>query len=387
MQCDEGTRERLVTNAQQQHFGPAQRALARRQSRRGLIRGAIGGIAAGVGAGAGPSRTDVTMARQTATPAAPVAIGAYLPEALYDPSVLGQFSQDIGRAPAFLVWYEGWTEGAFDAQRLEHLRRWHELGIVPVLAWDPFDPVGPPIDQPAFALANIIRGDFDPYIDSWAQGLAAFGHPVFVNFAHEMNGNWYPWGIGVNGNQAGEFVTAWRHVHDRFTAAGASNVTWVWVPNEMYEGVPATVEEVYPGDDYVDWFGMNGFNWGANIHWESCNCQSAWRTFDEIFARTYAALVALADRPILIGEVASSEVGGDKAAWITDAFLQQLPTAYPRVRAVSWFNKIATGLDTVAPGVVEPTTAAVDWRVTSSPATLDAFATAVNSPYYQGTLR
>ncbi|MCC7022512.1 MAG: hypothetical protein IT338_06775 [Thermomicrobiales bacterium] len=376
-----------MTSVHQQCGGPAHRAFANRQSRRGVIRAAIGGISAGIGAGSGPVRLNAAMARQTGAPAEPAAIGAYLPEALYDPSVFVRFSADIRRSPAFLVWYEGWTEGAFDAPRLENLRRWHEWGIVPVLAWDPFDPNGLPIDQPAFALANIIRGDFDAYIDGWAQGLAAFGHPVFVNFAHEMNGNWYPWGIGVNGNQPGEFVAAWRHVHGRFAAAGASNVVWVWVPNEMYEGVPATVEAVYPGDEYVDWFGMNGFNWGANIHWESCDCQSAWRTFDEIFSSTYAALTALADKPILIGEVASSEVGGDKAAWITDAFLQQLPFAYPRVRAVSWFNKVATGLDTVAPGVVEPTTTAVDWRITSSPATLAAFAEAVNSPYYQGALR
>lgn len=356
-------------------------------SRRQLVRGALGGLAA-ASAGSRPlSGFAVSPAGRLAQDETEsVALGVYLPEVLYDPSVLADFSAAIRREPNFLVWYEGWSGGDFNTEHRANLDKLKTWGMTPVIAWDPFDPDGPTINQPAYKLSNIIRGDFDDYIDSWATGLAAFRRPVFLNFAHEMNGNWYPWGIGVNGNLPGEFVTAWRHVHDRFAAAGAVNVVWVWTPNEMYEDVPATVEEVYPGDDYVNWFGMNGFNWGANIRWESCDCQSSWRTFNEIFDITYNRLVALADKPIMIGEVGSSEVGGDKAAWITEAFLEQLPINYPQIRAVAWFNKVATGLDMVSPGVVEPTSARVDWRVTSSPAALDAFATAVGTPYYQGSL-
>lgn len=360
---------------------------APRLSRRGLLRAGLGGLTAALWAGR-QAMTTPALARQADQLAAdPVAVGVYLPDALYDPSTLVQFSAAIGRQPDFLVWYEGWASGDFGDVQRQYLQTLVRYGMTPVIAWDPMELTGPPIAQPAYALATIIRGDHDAYIASWAAGLRDFGQPVLLNFAHEMNGNWYPWGVGVNGNQPGEFVAAWRHVHDHFTAAGATNVQWVWTPNEMYEGVPATVEEVYPGDAYVDWFGMNGFNWGEDIHWQSCDCQSAWRTFSEVFDTTYRRLVALADKPIMIGEVGSSEVGGDKAAWITDAFLERLPNDYPRIRAVAWFNKIATGLETVAPGVVEPTTSSVDWRVTSSPAALEAFAEAVNTPYFQGTLR
>jgi beta-mannanase len=202
-----------------------------------------------------------------------------------------------------------------------------------------------------------------------------------------MNGNWTPWGVGVNGNQPGEFIAAWRHVHDIFTRVGTPHVRWMWTPNEMYERVPASLEAVYPGDAYVDWYGMNGFNWGAAIRWKNCDCQSAWRSFAEIFDTTYHHLVALGDKPIMIGEVGSAEKGGDKAAWITDALTVQVPGKYPRIRAIAWFNKIATGLDTVAEGVVEPTTTSVDWRVDSSALSLQAYAAAVTSPYYQGSLR
>ena len=89
----------------------------------------------------------------------------------------------------------------------------------------------------------------------------------------------------------------------------------------------------------------------------------------------------------MIGEVGSAESGGSKADWITDALMVQIPEHYPRIRAIAWFNSIATGLDTVEPGVVEPTTTSVDWRVDSSEASLEAFAEAVSTPYYQGSLR
>lgn len=43
-----------------------------------------------------------------------------------------------------------------------------------------------------------------------------------------MNGNWHPWAQGVNGNQAGDYVRAWQHVHDLVASMGATNVHWVW---------------------------------------------------------------------------------------------------------------------------------------------------------------
>jgi hypothetical protein len=351
-----------------------------------MLRNLMGGVSAAALGNLQLAHGSVLAHQAEAVTDGPVAIGAYLPDVLFEPEVLTNFSEAIRRMPDFLVWYASWDDEFGDEQR-EILQRLDSWGLVPVIAWDPMDHFGPPIDQPTYALANIIRGDFDAMIEGWAQGLKTFGSPVVLNFAHEMNGNWTPWGIGVNGNQPGEFVTAWKHVHDIFTSVGTPNVSWMWTPNEMYEGVPASIEEVYPGDAYVDWYGMNGFNWGEAIFWESCDCLSAWRTFTEVFDKTYHRLVELGPRPIMIGEVGCAEKGGSKAGWITDAYMVRIPEEYPRIRAVAWFEKVATGLDTVEPGIVEPTTTAVDWRVTSSAASLEAYASAVATPYYQGSLR
>jgi mannan endo-1,4-beta-mannosidase len=352
-------------------------------TRRSLLGGALAGAAGRLPLG-GISARAHQMETQSG---GHVALGVYLPDVVYKPDVLVRYSASIKRKPDFLVWYAGWGDGLFGKEQRDILRTLDAWGTVPVIAWDPMAHHGPPVDQPQYALSTIIRGDHDRLIESWARGLGRFGSPVILNFAHEMNGNWYPWGIGVNGNQPGEFITAWRHVHDIFTRVGTPNVQWMWTPNEMFEGVPATIEEVYPGDEYVDWFGMNGFNWGAAIRWRNCDCQSAWRSFAEIFDTTYHRLVELGDKPIMIGEFGSAEAGGSKADWITDALLVQIPTHYPRIRAVAWFNKIATGLDTVEPGVVKPTAASVDWRIESSDTSQRAFTNAVSLPYYRGSLR
>ena len=77
-----------------------------------------------------------------------------------------------------------------------------------------------------------------------------------------MNGFWFPWTEGVNGNKPGEYVTAWRHVHDIFTAVGATNATWVWCPNVDFTAQADPAGEALPGRRYVDWTCLDGFNWG-----------------------------------------------------------------------------------------------------------------------------
>ena len=78
-------------------------------------------------------------------------------------------------------------------------------------------------------LANIASGTRDPALETWANEAAAWGHPFFLRFDWEMNGNWFPWAEGVT-KAPGEYVAAWRHVHDIFTAVGATNVHLGLVP-------------------------------------------------------------------------------------------------------------------------------------------------------------
>jgi len=221
------------------------------------------------------------------------------------------------------------------------------------------------VNEPDYQLSDVIAGTYDDYIREFATRAKSWGHPFFLRFNWEMNGRWFPWSEGVNGNKSGEFVTAWRHVHDIFTAVGATNVTWVWCPNIDPGNIFLSLASQYPGDAYVDWTGLDGYNWGTNPA-----SPRGWRSFDQLFRRTYDEVTGAVapSKPMMIGEVGSSEQGGSKADWIRDA-LARVPAEYPRIRALLWFDKFDDNMD---------------WPIeTSAPATA-AFAEGVQQPVFVG---
>lgn len=189
------------------------------------------------------------------------------------------------------------------------------------------------MSQNPFPLKQIAAGNFDGYIDGWATGLARYGHPVLIRFAHEMNGTWYPWGAGVNGNTAADYLAAYRHVHDRFALQGAGNVQWVFSPDGDPFGTEPAYRNFYPGDNYVDWLAADVYNWGTTRSW------SSWQPISFWYAKAYSQLTALnATKPLMLAEWSSEEQGGNKGAWIQDA-ATNIPRLFPRTRAVVWFSE------------------------------------------------
>jgi beta-mannanase len=258
------------------------------------------------------------------------------------------------------MWYQHWglTDGYqyFQPGWMDIVR---SHGSIPLVTWDPWIPPQGPNqpNEPVYALQNIINGNFDSYITKWARDSKAWGHPYFLRFAHEMNGNWNPWSEMVNGNKPGQFVLAWRHVHDIFVAQGVTNVSWVWCPNIDYSG-SEPLKELYPGDAYVDWVGMDGYNWGTVEN-------HTWQNFQPLFQQTYQDILSITSKPLMIAETASTEQAGNKANWITDAYTQ-LPHYFPLIRAIVWFDQDKE----------------TDWSIESSPAAQNAFASAIQSPIY-----
>ena len=282
----------------------------------------------------------------------------------WDMTAASIFEQHAGKTASIIHYGQFWRQGgALQPFYANDHQRVRDHGSIPMLDWNPWDShAGGSNAQPEFALGRILAGDFDAYIRSWATGARDWGHPMFLRFAHEMNGSWYPWSEGVNGNTAGQYVAAWRHVHNIFTSVGATNVTWVWSPNAIYPGsTPLT--GLYPGDPYVDWVAIDGYNWGTNP-----GRPDVWKSFAQVFTPTYDALGALApSKPVMLAELGSTEHGGSKAAWIADV-LAQIPANFPRIGAVVWFN-----WNTDA-----------DWSIESSPSAQAAFATGIASSVFTG---
>ena len=319
--------------------------------------------AATLTSGGSPTRNSTATMGSTSTPfpspsrSAPIYYGVHV--ALDALSYVTAFEADAHKGVSIVMWYQQWglTSGwqNFQTGWMNTVRA---HGSIPLVTWDPEDPNVSSPDQPAYALQNIINGNFDAYITSWAKASKAWGHPYFLRFAHEMNGNWNPWSEQVNGNTPGQFVLAWRHVHDIFTRLGVSNVTWVWAPNIDYSN-STPLGELYPGDAYVDWVGMSGYNWGdIGDH--------VWQSFSSLFSQTYNDILGITSRPMMIAETASTEQDGNKANWITDAYVNQLPHNFPRIHAVVWFDESKE----------------TDWRIESSAGAQSAFSSAIQSGIY-----
>ena len=262
---------------------------------------------------------------------------------------LDDFAQRTGAMPGIAMYYQDWNEGWSSAilnQRFAQPIR--DRGAVPMVTWMPMLDTEDPVDQPAYTPARIAAGDFDAYIHRAAREVAADGQPVFIRLAHEMNGAWSPWGAGVNGNTPGDYRDMWRHVVGIFREERADNARWVWSPNTQGYGV-AEFAPFYPGDAWVDYVALDGYNWGATKG-------SGWRSFSEVFLSSYRALRDMTHKPVMIGETGSAERGGDKAAWIK-RIPETLAEDMPAVQALVWFDRDKE----------------TDWRVDSSASSRSAF--------------
>jgi beta-mannanase len=258
---------------------------------------------------------------------------------------LSTLSSEVGRSPGVVMWYVAWpNESTFPTQDAAAVAA---TGATPEITWEPWDPAGG-VNQPAYRLSRITSGNYDSYIETWATAIKAWGGQLRLRFAHEMNGNWYPWSQGVNGNGAGSYVAAWRHIRAIFSKLGVTNVTWIWSPNAPFPGT-VPLSSVFPGDAYVDEVALDGYNW-SNL-----KPTTTWLSFAQVFGPGVTQLQSLSARPITIGETGCPEVGGNKAQWITDMWTSL--AHWTQVKGLVWFD-------------INKET---DWRIDSSASSLAAF--------------
>ncbi len=258
-------------------------------------------------------------------------------------------TQTVGVAPSVVSWFADFTAPPPVAE-VARVAGW---GADPIITWEPWRAVGDgDYDRESITMADIAAGVHDDYLYWWADEFAASGETVYLRFAHEPNGHWYPWSP-AGGTPAETYVAAWRHVHDLFEAKQAHNVRWVWAVNAPYPG-SSPIGSLYPGDDYVDLLGLDAYNWGTTQSW------SRWREPEELLGSALDEVTRSApDRRVVITEIASAEAGGSKSQWIRD--MVRYLDSRQEVSAFVWFDH-----DKEA-----------DWRLDSTPESAAALAEAV----------
>jgi cellulose synthase (UDP-forming) len=295
----------------------------------------------------------------------PRAAGAYFgisqPDLPVCARTIESWSKTYGFRPAIVNWFQQWRSGE-TRFRGDWLRAVRAEGAVPMVTWEPWRKPAAGFHeavQPSSRLARIVSGRDDAYIRSWARAAARYGGRILLRPMQEMNGDWYPWAVRTNGNDALTFVAAWRRIHRIFDAAGARNVQWVWTVHAI-PGVRPHFDAFYPGSAYVDWVSLTVFNWGTAVGW------GKWESFDKLVAPTHAALVRF-DKPVMISEIGTVTKGGDAPSWVRRT-MSRLQAAYPDVKALLWFSYRYSRW--------------ADFRLAGPSAT--ALAGALRSPYWLG---
>lgn len=212
-------------------------------------------------------------------------------------------------------------------------------------------------DKTDYTTVDVNNGKLDAYYTSLAKQMRDWqgGAEIWIQPMYEANGYWFGWCLGnssINTNES--FQSAFQRIVNIFRDNGANNVKFIYNVNYGNNGKGASFMGPYPGDEYVDYLSIDGYNWGTSQSW------SSWWTFRQTFDTAYYALVSGSNKPVIISEVASAEEGGDKAAWITDMKTQIESGAYPELIAIVWFNDYDRYYG-------------IDWRINSSESSLAAF--------------
>ncbi len=172
----------------------------------------------------------------------------------------------------------------------------------------------------------------DEYLRAWARAAKRSGVPIFLRFASEMNGNW----MAYSGDPE-KFIAKWRLV-TRVMREEAPNVAMVWC---VFSQPERNIPVYYPGDDYVDWVGVNIYSliYHNNDPRQPASHEDPRDELRPVYAR-YAAR-----KPIMVCEYAATSwcrlVGRETVSFALDkmsTFYRSLPGEFPRVKAVHWFS-------------------------------------------------
>jgi hypothetical protein len=265
-------------------------------------------------------------------------IGAYAPPAPWGSmAAVRELENSIGRHLDVVHIYTAWGEtwGAYNSENIRQLYLAAGDGRRALVTWEPWI-LGRGVDQGDFALDRIAAGSFDTYIRTWARGLRSFPSVIYLRPMHEMNGDWYPWGIGVNGNSPQDYIRAWRHIWGMFEREQVTNVRWIWCPYAVDSSASEMLELAYPGDEYVDLLGLDVYNWGTSArHNDGAQDLGRWEGVDECLGAAYRRISRFAPQPIWLAEVGCAEDGGDKAQWLKS--LLDSPD-YDRISALVFFD-------------------------------------------------
>ncbi len=270
------------------------------------------------------------------------------PEDIVTEKKIIDFENLIGRKIVWASFSQNWYNGIYYPKEEIHII--NDLGIIPYVRFMPRSSDEEFYDETKFTLNNIIEGKFDNDLKNWAKDSKEDGIPIIIDFAVEMNGDWFPWSGYYNG--AGDktkygdpnyydgperYRDAYRHIIDIFRAENITHITWFFHvdiysnPNEDWN----QPKYYYPGDDYIDWIGISCYgpmNTGENY----------WELFSEILEERSNSILEISNsKPFAVLEfgVTDNSRMGNKSEWLKDAFRTILNKKPIKFSAISYWHE------------------------------------------------
>jgi len=217
---------------------------------------------------------------------------------------------------------------------LEHVRA---SGRVPHLSYSISAGDGVAMDHEVAETAM-----YDQLIDDVAAAIRDYADPVFVRIGFEFNGSWNAYTPGV-------YVTAFRKIVDRFRAAGVSNASYIWCYEPDADGEFDAVDSGgqplwYPGDAYVDWFGLDVFH---HTHFDAATPDlSSGQETPHGRASRFLAMARDHDRPVYLSETAAvdahltADLTDGQADWSSwyQSFFDWI-AAHPEIKGFNYMDQ------------------------------------------------
>lgn len=172
----------------------------------------------------------------------------------------------------------------------------------------------------------------DDYLVRMAQDLGNIRTPIFLRFASEMNGPW------VNYHGDAKLYRQKFRLVSAVMKKWAPNVAMVWCP---YATPISPVKSYYPGDDVVDWVGVNLYS----VTFFDQNPNKPAKQVHPVDMLDYVYRAYSEKKPIMIGEFGATHFSALEGKSTTDfarrsiaSLYAALPRKYPRVKCIDYFN-------------------------------------------------
>ncbi|KAI7955317.1 hypothetical protein MJO28_005717 [Puccinia striiformis f. sp. tritici] len=181
------------------------------------------------------------------------------------------------------------------------------------------------------------------------QMLNAQGITVWLRFAHEMNGDWYPWG-----QKPALFLEKWRLVTSAVRSV-APKTLMLWAPNSGFgkgnDALLGGYARYWPGDEWVDMIGLSFYHYGGLERVNVLPAPTEAQDTIKEFAKLYGSKNH--DRPVVLAETAAAytrSLDGRpapgtanerdiKLAWMSQLLSRSMAEAVPELKAIVWVGK------------------------------------------------